>query len=71
MGRGGWEVERGGWSVGGGTKHITTRLAFLRGLKEDKILKVDWISTTENESDIFTKNTDTKTFTKQANRMCD
>ena len=59
-----------GWSVGGGTKHITTRLAFLRELKESKILRVEWIPTETNESDIFTKNADVKTFDKHASKLC-
>ena len=29
---------------------------------EQKILKVTWVSTTDNESDIFTKNVDNQTF---------
>ena len=51
-----------GWSTTGGTKHMDVRIMFLRQLKEQKILKVTWVSTTDNESDIFTKNVDNQTF---------
>ena len=50
-----------GWSTTGGTKHMDVRIMFLRQLKEQKILKVTWVSTTDNESDIFTKNVDNQT----------
>jgi hypothetical protein len=50
------------WSTTGGTsKHMDVRIMFLRQLKEQKILKVTWVSTTDNESDIFTKNVDNQT----------
>jgi hypothetical protein len=44
------------WSVGGRTRHITTKANFLRELKEEGVLKVIWISTNYNSSDMFTKN---------------
>ena len=47
-----------GWSIGGGTKHMDVRVAFIRELKEEKILKVEWIATKDNTADIFTKNVD-------------
>ena len=51
-----------GWSVGGGTKHMDCRIMFLRELKENEIIRVLWIPTDENTSDVFTKNVDRKTF---------
>ena len=54
-----------GWSiVGGGTKHMDVRVAFMiRELKEEKVLKIEeWIATKENTADIFTKNVDKATF---------
>ena len=45
-----------GWSVGGGTKHMDCRIMFLRELKENETIRVLWIATDENTSDIFTKN---------------
>ena len=45
-------------------KHIDVRLAFMRELKEMGTIEVKWVATEENEADIFTKNTDGKTFMK-------
>ena len=59
-----------GWSVGGGTKHIDVRMAFLRELKEQGTILVKWIPTHLNEADIFTKNVDTKTFQTHLKSMC-
>ena len=42
------------WSYGGRTRHV--KLNFLRDLKEDGLIKVIWISGTDNEADLFTKN---------------
>ena len=53
-----------GWAVGGGTKHIDIRLAFLRKLKESKVICVEWIESGENTSDLHTKNLDQATFDK-------
>jgi hypothetical protein len=44
------------WSVGGRTRHITTKANFLRELKEEGVLKVIWFPTNDNSSDMFTKN---------------
>ena len=51
-----------GWSVGGGTKHMDCRIMFLRELKDSGILRIVWIPTTDNESDIYTKNVDKQIF---------
>ena len=50
------------WSSSGGTKHMDVRIMYLRELKEQKILKVVWQPTKENEADVFTKNVDGATF---------
>lgn len=55
-----------GWSITSGTKHIQVRYLFLRELKEEGIIKVNWIPGSENDSDLFTKNLDRKTFEKHA-----
>ena len=60
-----------GWSVGGGTKHIDCRIMFLRELKEEGIIRVHWIPTTDNPSDLFTKNLDTKTLKKHVKAICE
>ena len=58
-----------GWSISGGTKHTEVRIAFVRELKEAGIIKVEWISTQDNEADIFTKNVDSVTFEKHVGRL--
>ena len=59
-----------GWSVGGGTKHMDCRIMFLRELKENEIIRVLWIPTDENTSDVFTKNVDKKTFERHIKTIC-
>ena len=58
-----------GWSISGGTKHMEVRIAFARELKENGIIKVEWTPSEENEADIFTKNVDTKLFTKHVKTL--
>ena len=53
-----------GHSVGGNTKHIDVRILHVRDLKEKEVIKVEWIPTGENESDINTKNTGTTLYNK-------
>ena len=53
-----------GWAVGGGTKHIDIWLAFLRELKEAKVIRVEWIESGENTSDLHTKNLEQAMFDK-------
>ena len=53
------------WSVSGNTRAVSVRFAFIRELKEQGILEIKWISTDDNEADIFTKNLDTATYEKQ------
>ena len=59
-----------GWSVSGNTKHMEVRIMFMRELKEEGIIKVQWIPTNENEADIFTKNVDSKIFKKRVSKFC-
>ena len=59
-----------GWSIGGGTKHMDCRIMFLRELKEDGVIRVQWIPTGESPSDIFTKNVDRQTFLKHVKTIC-
>ena len=40
-----------GWSVGGGTKHMDSRIMFLRELKEEGVIRVQWIPPNDNSSD--------------------
>ena len=46
------------WSTNGRTKHMQTRQFFIRELKEEGIIKVNWVCGSKNESDLFTKNLD-------------
>ena len=59
-----------GWSVGGGTKHMDCRLMYLRELKENGTIRVQWIPTESNKSDIFTKNCDPQTYVKHVKEIC-
>jgi hypothetical protein len=56
-----------GWSTTGGTKHMDVRIMYLRELKEQGIIKVEWIPTDENEADIFTKSVDVNTLNRHKN----
>jgi hypothetical protein len=53
-----------GWTANGRTRHIATRINFLRELKEAQILTIKWISNAYMSSDIFTKNVGGKDFEK-------
>ena len=44
------------WSVGGCTRRLNVRQCYLRELKEEGLLVVEWIAVDLNDSDIFTKN---------------
>jgi hypothetical protein len=44
------------WTATGRTRHIATRINFLRELKEQGTISVRWISNVAMSSDIFTKN---------------
>ena len=46
------------------------RIIFLRELKEYGVIRVQWIPSGENPSDIFTKNTDKQTFLKYVKIIC-
>ena len=58
-----------GWSISGGTKHMEVRIAFARELKENGIIRVEWTPSEENEADIFTKNVETRLFTKHVKML--
>jgi hypothetical protein len=58
------------WSASGRTRHVDVRHHFLRELKEDDIIHVKWIPTSENSADLFTKNLDGPTFTKHMHTFC-
>ena len=58
------------WSVGGRTRHMDVRNHFLRELKEAGIVRVQWISTHDNCTDMFTKNLPGPLFNKHAKVFC-
>jgi len=58
------------WSVGGRTRHVEVRNHFMRELKEQGILKIVWISTDDNDADLFTKSLPGPAFAKHAAVFC-
>jgi hypothetical protein len=58
------------WSVGGRTRQVGVRFDFLRGLKENGIIEIQWIITHEDYSDILTKNLPVNLYNKHSKRFC-
>jgi hypothetical protein len=60
------------WSIGGRTRHMDTRMYFLRELKEEEppIVLPVYCRTALNRSDIFTKSCDTTTFDEHTRAFC-
>jgi hypothetical protein len=58
------------WSVGGRMRHIEVKYYFLRELKEKGLIKVEWIRSEDNCSDIFTKNLNSVAFNKHIQMFC-
>jgi hypothetical protein len=59
------------WSVGDRTWHMDVRYHFLPKLKEANIVRVQWVSTHDNCTDMFTKNLPAgPVFTKHASTFC-
>jgi hypothetical protein len=54
------------WSVGGRTRHIDVPYLFLRETKEKNMVKIEWISSKSNPSDLFTKNLSIDLFKKNS-----
>ena len=44
------------WTAGGRTRHVDVHQNWLRELKEEGILRVQWIPGSENDADMHTKN---------------
>jgi hypothetical protein len=57
------------FTVGGHTCHIDVKQCFIRELKDSKQLIVNWISGSENNADMFTKNLDGPLFNKYAEQL--
>ena len=58
------------WSVGGRMRHIEVKYFSLREMKEKGVIKVEWICSENNCSDIFTKNLSGAIFKKHIKRFC-
>ena len=51
------------------TKHVNTRYHFVRELIEDGIIKIEFVRSENNNSDIFTKNLGKELFIKHSNKF--
>jgi hypothetical protein len=58
------------WSVGGRLRHVEVKQFFLRELKEQGLLKVKWLCSESNTSDMFTKNLGGPLFTQHTSAIC-
>ena len=58
------------WSTGGRSRHIQSRIYFLRQLKEQNELKVIWKQGDKNSSDLFTKNLSGPAFHRHTAEYC-
>ena len=55
------------WSCGGRMRRV--KLNFLRELKEEGVLDIQWMSGKENLANLFTKNLGGSDFEKQASKL--
>jgi hypothetical protein len=60
---------RKSWTMARRMWHIDCQYYLLRELREAGIILVEWIDTTRNTSDLFTKNTDKATFMKHSSTL--
>jgi hypothetical protein len=58
------------WSIGGRTRHVEVRQYFLRDLKREGTILVEWVSGEEMSSDIFTKNCPGPLYEKHVKCFC-
>lgn len=58
------------FTVGGRTKHMETKQLFLRELKEEGVLKIQWLGGDKNDADLFTKNLPAASYHKHAEVYC-
>jgi hypothetical protein len=54
-------------SISQRTKHIDVRIHFMRDLKEDKIIQIEYVNTEFNQADPFTKNLISNAFNRLTN----
>ena len=53
-----------GWTTSGRSRHVATKIMFLRELKDDGFIRVQWVPSDEMVSDVFTKNLGDKDFSR-------
>jgi hypothetical protein len=58
------------WTTGGRMRHSTIKLNFLRELKEDGTIEINWCKSEEMPADLFTKNLGGPEFHKHATVFC-
>ena len=58
------------WSISSRTRHVDTRLHFLREMKELNLIKTIWIPGDDNEADMFTKNLSGPNYNRHAEKFC-
>jgi hypothetical protein len=58
------------WSSGGRMRHSCIKLNFLRELKEESVIEVEWCKTENMPADLFTKNLGGSQFRKHAAVFC-
>ena len=57
------------WSVGGRTRHVDIKQNFLRELKDNGLLKVEWMSGEDITPDMHTKNVSKILFDKYSKEL--
>jgi hypothetical protein len=58
-----------GWSVAGRTRHVSTKINWMRELKEQGLLEVRWVRSADNCSDLYTKNLGGDVYDKHAQKF--
>jgi hypothetical protein len=58
------------WSFRGRLCHVEVKQFFFRELNEQRLLKVKWLNSESNTSDIFTKNLGGPLFNQHASAIC-
>jgi hypothetical protein len=56
-------------STGVRSRHVNTRSHFIRENVDDGIVKVEFVKSTENDSDIFTKNVSHEIYEKHSKKF--
>ena len=56
-------------STGVRTRHVDTRYHFIRENIDDGIIKIEFVRSKENDSDIFTKNVNQETYERHVRKF--